>query len=322
MKLLSLVNNSNHCYINSVLQCIFNNRDFVNYLHTNAEYIITFKNILDINDENMTKLIGINVIKMLTNVIYKLHSLNNNDIENQLVEDVIKVDFVELKKLIQRRFGFNNQYFIGQQDVHEFIVKLFDYIHIGLIVMGLETNIGTIINQLFGGSLKDILICKHCFNVLRKETHYDSLILEIPIVDIPDNNTIKQCIDKLFDQEILDDYKCEKCQKIGTVVKKTIIIKSPQTLICVFKRFNNNQQKMQKKIITTPNLQLSISYSLNGIISHVGSNIRFGHYVACVKKENNKWYGFNDEIVQRDDNNDYLTLAQDSYVLFYNHIIN
>jgi ubiquitin C-terminal hydrolase len=59
----------------------------------------------------------------------------------------------------------------------------------------------------------------------------------------------------------------------------------------------------------------SYVYDLYGICNHSG-NVYGGHYTACVKNANGKWYHFNDTIVTEVTNlNDLITPK--AYCLFY-----
>jgi ubiquitin carboxyl-terminal hydrolase 5/13 len=42
-------------------------------------------------------------------------------------------------------------------------------------------------------------------------------------------------------------------------------------------------------------------YTLVGIISHLGSSTAFGHYVCHIKRDDGRWYLFNDDKVGKSD---------------------
>ena len=99
----------------------------------------------------------------------------------------------------------------------------------------------------------------------------------------------------------------------------------PNILIVDFKRFNNNNKKINT-LISSPlkNLDLSkfvigydkdnYKYNLFGICNHSGGCLG-GHYTSYVKNANNKWYHFNDTSVSEIDENKIIT--NKGYCYFY-----
>ena len=94
------------------------------------------------------------------------------------------------------------------------------------------------------------------------------------------------------------------------------------------KRFNQQLHKIQKNqiLVTFPLDDLDLSkyvigykkesykYELFGVCNHSG-NVLGGHYTAYVKNANDKWYHYNDTIVQEITSDKIVTPG--AYVLFY-----
>jgi hypothetical protein len=123
--------------------------------------------------------------------------------------------------------------------------------------------------------------------------------------------------------ELISDYKCDFCGKKADVSKKTRISKAPENLILHLKRIDFNMDTFINEKITNKhefptafNLypysldyfekeQLPdppakdnplYQYDLTGIICHIG-NAEMGHYISYIKNEDNKWFEFNDSLV-------------------------
>ena len=123
--------------------------------------------------------------------------------------------------------------------------------------------------------------------------------------------------------EMINDFRCDFCEKKVDVTKRTRISKTPKILIIHLQRivfnldtfinekisskhsfpqdFNlhpytldyfERTEKGENDIETDP----TYDYSLIGIICHTG-NADSGHYISYIKTENNKWYEFNDSII-------------------------
>ena len=155
-------------------------------------------------------------------------------------------------------------------------------------------------------------------------------------------NTIKNedinlmdCIEFLGEEEILDGddiFFCENCKKKFKSTKKLEIYNIPKILIIQIKRFNNNSKIGIKVNFPLYNLDLSkyvlsfekikkdnpnfdSKYDLFAVANHYGS-LMFGHYTAyCKNSLNNKWYEFNDSLVNEIKEDDIVT--SNAYVLFY-----
>lgn len=140
---------------------------------------------------------------------------------------------------------------------------------------------------------------------------------------------IYKCLDSFVKEEVLckdNKWKCDKCNQYSQACKKMQLWKTPNILILVIKRFNHipythkNNTYVDfplyafdlKPYVGGPDKFKSV-YDAYAIINHRG-NINGGHYFSYVKKEDEKWYIFDDETVLPMKNNFSL---KDAYVIFY-----
>ena len=102
----------------------------------------------------------------------------------------------------------------------------------------------------------------------------------------------------------------------------------PNVLIIDLKRWGSNLKKVST-LVDVPLTHIDLSryikgynsqkyiYELYGTCNHSG-NVGGGHYTACVKNMNGKWYHFNDTIVENISDNNVIT--SNCYCLFFRKI--
>lgn len=68
--------------------------------------------------------------------------------------------------------------------------------------------------------------------------------------DKNDGGNIYNCLNKFFEDEIMNEYRCNFCKKIGKSKKSMSISKPPQILLLHLKRFKMypRKQKLSEKI--------------------------------------------------------------------------
>jgi ubiquitin C-terminal hydrolase len=136
---------------------------------------------------------------------------------------------------------------------------------------------------------------------------------------------IRENITKFFKNETVENWKCDKCNKIhDSVVQTKKISKFPDTLIIVLKRFDVYETKNIDPVETLLELTFDQStklysgtekYNLQSIGCHEGTT-EDGHYFAVVPKSKDKSTMFNDQNVVEMDNS-YLTASACPYLYFY-----
>lgn len=157
-----------------------------------------------------------------------------------------------------------------------------------------------------------------------------------PLVNKSSNVSIYDCLNLFRSEERLEkenSWFCAKCKKHQEASKTMEIYKAPQILIVQLKRFKIRSTNAimgmirngkNDSIVNYPieGLQLQdfivgpdndAVYDLFGINQHFGS-LSSGHYTAFCKNQN-KWYDFDDECVNRIDEKKIVNNA--AYLLFY-----
>ncbi|KAL3985637.1 Ubiquitin carboxyl-terminal hydrolase family protein [Acanthocheilonema viteae] len=125
-------------------------------------------------------------------------------------------------------------------------------------------------------------------------------------IEVPNrNSTIEDCIRNHFQDVELDGsckWRCPDCESLQTATRRTFLWKLPQVLVIHLKRFTfmgDNWQKNDAYVtFNTFPLKLQTEYfSLYAVVNHRGS-LNSGHYTATVRNQITKqWLLFDDDIV-------------------------
>jgi ubiquitin C-terminal hydrolase len=159
------------------------------------------------------------------------------------------------------------------------------------------------------------------------------LLLDLPLPDKTQESnescTLGDCLEMYTKEELLDGENKYKIEKTGEWVdaKKQILFWSlPDILIITIKRFSNSLKK-NEALVDFPLVNLDLSkyvigydsedyvYNLYGVCNHMGG-ISGGHYTACVKNANEKWYHYNDQDITPIEKED-TVVSPFGYCLFY-----
>ena len=223
----------------------------------------------------------------------------------------------------------------AQNDLPEFLMFFFDCLHEGMerkvdinIIGKSKNNIDELANkcyamiknnysnsyseilELFFGIHVSLITSNNIENSIYSITPETFSIINLPIPR--DNATVKtctiyDCFDLYTHYELLENENSwfnETTKKKETVKKSIKFWSLPTILIVDFKRFDNQNRKLNN-IIETPLHGLNFSkyvigynnksyiYELFGICNHSGSSLG-GHYTSYVKNANQKWYYYND----------------------------
>jgi len=336
-----LINFSNNCYHNSILQILFNTPIFVSTLKQYRAMSQLPKASVDI------------IPLMLA----------------YLKEDKDELMY-EHKKYIKDFHVFQTRFDIGQQDQHEYLSTLFHIIHESLYVPctieGLPTGTSvrekldyksliclqktsmTIDNDnlkdkvgengeivpnmkaydspivnLFIGQFHGRVLCGGCNHISHSFESFCTL--ELPIDDTTD--TLEDCIKMFTKIELLDEpITCDKCKKREKSHKRLNIWRLPKILVINLKRTIYTESGgciKQTKVINIPDtldLDPYISkskdnskYTLYAMGNHIGVP-NGGHCYSSIKI-NDKWILCNDErLIEMEKR---LPSSADNYLLFY-----
>ena len=158
---------------------------------------------------------------------------------------------------------------------------------------------------------------------------------------------MEDIIIEFFKKEIINDYKCDNCERKEKIAKTMEIIKFPRILIVNVKRFIHYpiMKKLNNKIAVTEELDLTDFYAdpaydkskkgrkfmktekLNGeyklkaLVEHYGT-IDYGHYIAyCQNEKINGWVLFNDERIRKVSDRNFIEECDSGvYIMFYEMI--
>lgn len=326
--LIGIHNQSNSCYMNSVIQSLLGSRDFTNIIF-NSERDVTTK----------PRLITSQLLKLL--IFIKQSSLTQHK----------PVSIEEFKHACATKcddFKGNNQ-----EDCAEFCQFLLDTLNDELKLNSplLPNNPPTNdsintpekawlqysysnnspITQRFVGQLESKLHCQRCGK--KKLTYETFSILSLPIPNVPNCN-IMECFRQFFRPHQLlspNQWFCESCKQNTDSTQQYLMTKKPQMLIIQLKRFNNHLNKnncfIQYPVIldekytgfsepSGTNGSPMFKYQLYSVVCHRGS-INAGHYTTYVYKGNQKgWYYF-DDTIYRPIQIPTEFITPDAYLLFY-----
>lgn len=326
--LSGLVNLGNKCYMNSILQCLSNTLKLTDYFLCGDYTTDIFEN--NLNSKNEMQFVS------------SYHNLIDNIWQsNKLIKP--KTFTETLGKFVKK---FNN---FHQQDSHECLLYILDFLHNGLSyeidieIQGEIKNAAdklmkeslenwkthyeknfSIVSEIFHGLYYNKVACKNCDFVENVFEPYCTLNLDIP----NEGTSLVECINKTFTaDEFIESWQCDKCNKNGCV-KNNKIWNLPNYLIIHLKRFDNHGRKLNTPIqfdLKDINLSNIISsakcdpnnyiYSLYAVNYHSGS-LNAGHYWSTCKNMNGEWHIFNDGHVSKFNDVSNL-LTKDAYILFY-----
>ena len=325
------------CYMNSILNILYQTPYFINFI-LNKEFTINSKN------------------KKNSIMIDELYSLFKTtfDNPNSIIEPVL---FKHKAGLCNNVWNENNQ-----QDSQEFLLFilnqlqeniysnydiLYEYNNKNIKLSNISHYIYNIylkhyylkysiyecseLSILFKGCNQIINKCNLCKSKSYNIDQYLTFTLEIPNQE---NLSLYDCFDKFFKIEKYMN-KCTFCGLNTIFQKQQLLYNIPKILIiCLMKFKYNNIHDGSNKItsnISYPLYNLNLEkylvnnskqknkYDLFAVNIHnsINSSINSGHYISIVKNRiSNKWYLYNDEHVEEvsDEKN---IQSSNAYLLFY-----
>ncbi len=361
---MGLVNRGNTCYMNTFLQCLMSIPEFTDYF-LSTEYIDDLSNQLKITMKGKKKEISANVVltRTLGNMIREIaaaalfrsgptpmiHSYNPRFFHESLQK--LNTDFAGA----------------SQHDCQEALTLTLDAIHESLkynliidssgvpessidflMVSSAEAmkesykNNYSKVSELFDSQVLQCLFCTEPDRpndiLSRRFEIYNQVNLEIP----DDADNVYDCLDKFFEDTVLDDDNLYFDEKAGKKVRAKIVRRFtalPKYMILTLKRFKQNMYGVTYKKISREVAfpfgddyldisdyvegyeKESATYELNAVTIHAG-NMGFGHYFAYAKNQSTgTFYEYNDETVRPIDLDKVMTsISTNGYLFVYKRI--
>jgi ubiquitin C-terminal hydrolase len=341
---IGLINRGNTCFFNASIQILSNIQPLTEYFLKN-DYETDLGNRLN-NEKQMKEINKVNIEKIILAKEYAklIKVLWNTDIKS--------IEPRTLHTCLQKyEPTFQG---LQQQDAQECLSYILDSLHEGLhygITLEASGTIENDLDKLMVESIKkwsdevskkysiitDLFFGQFYIQTISNDPSYKQNevvsikyelfnILNIQVVGI----TLYDCLNNFFSKEKIDTpVVLDNNEKI-LASRKFNIIKVPQYVIIVLKRFSSmNYLSKINNIITFPidDLDLSeycIGYekyysklSLKSVILHSGS-LNGGHYYAYCKHIDGQWYEYNDSSCTKIDiEASKNTLFRNGYILVY-----
>jgi ubiquitin C-terminal hydrolase len=330
---LGIFNLGNTCYINVIMQILFNCDDLNDYVFSNQFFHDLKKK------DNMNSL------------LYKYHVIIRKlMIERKKGKNVKKIKPIEFINKFRNEFSM---FSFHQQDAQEGCTYLIDNFHNSIasdinnlqelynnrIQINMTTDKKLILKSyksweqfykkdysklidIFFGQFINKSTCKTCGYEYQSFEPFNNLQ-----VSVEGCETLLNCFDKNFESETVEDYYCDKCESKQVAEKTHRIMMTPDYLIVQLKRFVFDENRMRfEKIydnIHFPDYmnlndyceieQSNNFYKLINIVNHIGSSDG-GHYYSFNKFED-QWYEFDDDDIREIEEKDIFT--KNCYMLVY-----
>lgn len=156
--------------------------------------------------------------------------------------------------------------------------------------------------DLFYHQFKCTKICLVCHSKADSYETDNTLMLPVPYRPNLRMVHLRDLINEYLEDNQILDYKCSKCQNLGVVNKKEVVV-APEILVLVLKRYYQDEYQETRKNNVCVDFDLNFkfgncSYSLYSVAEHRGT-MEHGHYFAHGALNESTWVEFNDERTTR-----------------------
>lgn len=326
--LVGLVNLGNTCFMNSILQCLSNNLKLTEYFLQDEFKKEDPENHHQKRPEYQLVLCYANLLKNIWDgsgcTVLKPRSFKT-----------------AIGKL-ERKYDTGTQ-----QDSHEFLIHLLEFIHKGIayeIEVGIKGEIlkecdkmmvdcinswsnyfgkeYSIIIDLYYGMFINQIRCLSCTGSTVGYEPFSCLSLEVV-----NKSKLEECLHSYFSEHDIQ-YKCEKCNHEGLNKRETNYWTLPNFITINLKRFNNKNAKLSNLIeFPLDNLDLTsyvspkkedpnhYIYTLYAVNYHTGDTTG-GHYYSVIRNLDDQFYLMNDGNVSKYVSSEGI-VNPNAYILFY-----
>lgn len=247
-EIFGLVNPNNICYLNSMLQCLLNIKPLTKYISSNEyERMIGDKKILHSLKTVVDYIQG--------NSLLLTYEQNKSFQFNSLIKNIFKT-FSDFERGVQ-------------QDVHEFFLRVIDYLHTNLVLDIKEEviervyaidrskcieqyvkhqidNGRSILSKLFSiqiGSDRECMNCGKKYDTRYENYNHIPLMLPEPEEE-EEEIELDDCLGNFFcNESIISDFRCDGCKEKCDIKEVNTMTFTPTYLIFLFKRFKTAEIK-------------------------------------------------------------------------------
>jgi ubiquitin C-terminal hydrolase len=310
-----LFNIGNSCYLNSTLQCLLNNDEFVYYIKTILE-VLRGKSAENLDRFNLLNLIidlleiknPVNLKQLLSgyNELFRNNRQQDSHESLLIILDIIHEKTKNVNLGLPMPISFDSKDNLMKQSIDDWkkYIKVFGY---------------SFVTYLYSGQFISSIYCSNCNHTNNSFEIFNDICL-----NVIDKNSLKEMFINFFNGEIINDVECTKCKIRCSHSKKLSIWKFPRHLIISLKRFLNNGHKDNSEIEISEQINfngnITINYRLSFIVCHEGSSIGSGHYTTVVIEKNmgsSRWYHIDDEVVREINK---FKFSKTAYFLIYSII--
>ena len=259
---------------------------------------------------------------------------------SKFIIDLNKYGRTNPRPIIEALTRIWHGYRIGQQrDAHEFLTIYLEAIlnasfsEVPSRAHVIKKQAFTPLFKIFGGILRSQITCERCN--YKSDTFDETFTLNLPLPRDQEECTFQNSLSQFFSVDRLtkdNKYLCPKCKSRQNATKRLSVNQAPRILIVTIKRFDILGRKIGRAIsypaafnlksFTSSTIDKKTDvqipneiYDLYGVVIHQGASTNCGHYYACCKGNEGKWYNCNDSFIEQ--MSESKALNKQAYLLFY-----